>query len=283
MLSDSGELVQAVELLEKTPSPLSLVDKYSCKVTMALDGWSEGPSREQILAEAQSRGLPEDSLLTWRLEFALQEAFEDPFFNNRHDSKVLLQRLAQEAERRRPDDSITTLVRAITHFQSREFPRCRKLVDTALLRWPHSFRFRLLAGRCLVAQGKYDSALIAFEPLYQSWINRSFSFRKRDALWRNLEDWYGAAKVGSHEVGARQFRWDVEDCGHSFQRPNWYSFAGSACRIQELVYSADSASHCQKEPLSLGDLGRGRAMVKTFGRRPKCPDWAKPTAPFGSE
>ncbi|HNY32394.1 MAG TPA: hypothetical protein PKO15_16025 [Fibrobacteria bacterium] len=275
--SESGEISEAVKLMVSSRSSLNLADEYSCKVKMVMDGWYEGPSREQVLGDAKSRGLPEDSLLTWKLEFALEEAFSAPFHGYFQDSKARLKRMTQEAEHRRPGDSLTLLAQATTHFQYREFAQCRKLVDPAFSRWPESFRFRLLKGRCLVAQGKHDSALLVFpnlEEVFQSESIQTTSYRpmRRTSL---LEDWYRTALVGARGVEFRRFAWNVLGC-HGKESGEWQRNARAACQIHARIHPADSASHCLKETLDGDDPDTIPELLKLFGAPPKCPEWVDP-------
>ncbi|MBK9577245.1 MAG: hypothetical protein IPO40_09235 [Fibrobacteres bacterium] len=286
-LSDQGETTEAVDLLEKSLARLSLADEYSCKVRMILDGWFQGPSREQILSDAKSRGLPDDSLLTWRMEFALAEAFSAPFGGYFWTSNSNLKNLAQEALHQRPDDSLTSMILAMTHFQFREFSQCRKLVDPALSRWPESFRLRLLKGRCLVAQGKHDSALSTFpdpEKVFQeSNVLTSSGYRARLVTRFDLmEDWYRAALVGAHGVSAQQFSWDVTAC-KTYGGRDWKSQARAACRIQKRLHPSDTATPCLEKSIDREDHVRMQELSKVFGGPPKCPEWANPTPARRSE
>lgn len=288
--ADRGETYEAQELLEKSLSSLTLADEYSCKVRMVLNGWFQGPRPEQVLSDAKSQGLPDDSLLTWKMEFALDEAFSAPF-GGYWTSNSSLKNLAKEARHRRPDDSLTSMILAMTHFQFREFSQCRKLVDPAQSRWPESFRFRLLKGRCLVAQGKHDSALLVFpypDSVHKLDVDGRTGWDDHPPLkrFRLLDDWYGAAMVGSHGVSARQFRWDVEACRNSYTSLSWSHHAFGACEIHKMLHPTDTAGKCLQFSVDLDDyedLDTIQKLSKIFGGPPKCPEWANPTPARRSE
>ncbi|QQS06259.1 MAG: hypothetical protein IPK50_05035 [Fibrobacterota bacterium] len=280
-LINQGATTEAVDLFEKSLSRLTVSDEFSCKAKLVLHGWYQGPSHEQLLSDAKSRGLPDDSLLTWRMGFALEEAFSAPFTGYSLESNARLKKLAQEAQYRRPEDPITSMIRALSHFQFREFSQCRKLVDPALSRWPESFLFRLLKGRCLVAQGKHDSALLVLPDLdsvLREEIGSKPDFDEHSPQQRALllKDWYGAAMVGAHGVSAKQFDWDAKDCHHSYGPKNWSFLASGACKIQRRLHPADTASQCLQEYVSREDFTKMQELSKVYGGFPKCPEWADP-------
>lgn len=229
---------------------------------------------DQVIDEAQARGLALDSIRLWRAESALRDAFSHPFVRKGPGSADNLRALALEFARQAPEDSVVALLNGMASLQSRNWSECRRVLDPARRKWPESVRMRGMRGMCLFAQGMPDSALSEIPDFRKMSTESPWARGRHIWMTKTFLDWTGAAEIASRGQGARQFRRNLRVCRMPVNG-EWRRASDEYCQIQAWIQPGDTARLCQ-------DAGDPEvlefASPSMFGKRSEdvimCPEWA---------